>query len=249
MLHAVEPPPAAASPSLSPPAAPAADARRRAPRAGSWAPVALACALLVGSGALRLWQARRVEAILQQGRVSAVPLKDVPLELGPWRGRPEELDPQIARRTGQIDHIFRTYVDTRTGVALDVIVLYGPAVELKEHAPEQCYPAAGFLIAEGPELRQVATPQGAVPFHALVVTKGEGGQAQWQEVYYTWRYGGRWTPLRGPQKQFERIPAMYKVHLARRMAPSERRDIGNLCQDFLQALMPALDHLLSSGRG
>jgi hypothetical protein len=209
--------------------------------------VALACAVLVGSGALRLWQARRGDAFLQQGRVSPVPLKDVPLELGPWRGRPEELDPQIARRTGQIDHIFRTYVDTRTGVALDVIVLYGPAVELKEHAPEQCYPAAGFAIAEGPELRQVPTPRGPIPFYALVVAKGEGGQAQRHEVYYTWRYGGRWTPLRGPQKQFERIPAMYKVHLARRMAASERRDIGNPCQEFLQTLMPTLDHLLTVG--
>jgi hypothetical protein len=207
----------------------------------------MACALLVGSGALRVWQARRVEVFLQQGRVSPVPLRDVPLELGPWRGRPEDLDPQIARRTGQTDHIFRTYVDTRTGVALDLIVLYGPAVELKEHAPDQCYPAAGFTIAEGPELRQVATAPGPIPFYALVVTKGEGVQAQRQEVYYTWRYGGRWTPLRGSQKQFERIPAMYKVHLARRLAGSERRDIGNPCQEFLQVLMPALEHLLTVG--
>jgi hypothetical protein len=163
MSHAVEPPPAVELPGPSPPAAAprgAAGPRRPAARPRPWAPVALACALLVGSGALRLWQARRVEAFLQQGRVSPVPLKAVPLELGPWRGRPEELDPQIARRTGQIDHIFRTYVDTRTGVSLDVIVLYGPAVELKEHAPEQCYPAAGFTIAEGPELRQVPTPRG-----------------------------------------------------------------------------------------
>jgi hypothetical protein len=173
----------------------------------------------------------------------------VPLELGPWRGRPEELDPQIARHTGQTDHIFRSYVDTRTGVTLDVIVLYGPAVALKEHAPEQCYPAAGFTIGEGPELRQVPTSAGVIPFYALVVTKGEGGAAQPQEIYYTWRYSGRWTPLRGSQKQFERIPAMYKVHLARRMAAAERRDIGNPCQDFLQVLMPALDHLLAGSSG
>jgi EpsI family protein len=213
------------------------------------AAVALACALLVGSGALRLWQARRVEALLAGGLASPVPLERVPLELGPWRGQPEALDPQIARRTGQTDHVFRTYVDTRTGVALDVIILYGPAVELKEHAPEQCYPAAGFAIVEGPSPRAVPTPRGEVPFHALVVAKGEGGAAQRQEIYYTWRYGGRWTPARGPQKLFERIPAMYKVHLARRLAAAERPEIGNPCQDFLAALMPALDDLLGGGPG
>src|SRR4051794_39321881 len=101
---------------------------RRPRRGGRWGPVALACVLLVGSGGLRLREARRVEAYLRQGRLSPVPLAGVPLELGPWRGRPEPLDPQIARLTGQTDHIFRTYVDTRTGVALDVIILYGPAV-------------------------------------------------------------------------------------------------------------------------
>ena len=249
MSPAVEPsspPPTAAGMPPPPPPPPAPAAARPA-----WTPaaVALACALLAGSGALRLWQARRVEARLERGRASPVPLARVPLELGPWRGRSEALDPRIARRTGQTDHVFRTYVDTRTGVALDVIVLYGPAVELKEHAPEQCYPAAGFAIVEGPSPQAVPTPRGAVPFHALIVTKGEGGAAQRQEIYYTWRYGGRWTPARGPQKLFERIPAMYKVHLARRLAAAERPEIGNPCQDFLAALMPALDDLLAGAGG
>ncbi len=60
-------------------------------------------------------------------------------------------------------------------------------------------------------------------FHALIATKGEGGATQRQEIYYTWRYDGRWTPLRGSQKLFERIPAMYKVHLARRMVLARQR--------------------------
>ena len=191
------------------------------------------------------WQARQVEAGLRRGLATPVALQGVPMTLGPWRGRPEALDPQIARLSGQTDHIFRSYVDTRTGVALDVIVLYGPAVALKEHAPEQCYPAAGFAVVEGPDLREIPTAGGPVPFHALLVAKGQGAEAERQEVYYTWRCGGRWTPLRGTHKQLERIPGMYKVHLARRVAAGELRDVGNPCQEFLKDLIPALDRLLA----
>ena len=62
-----------------------------------------------------------------------------------------------------------------------------------------------------------AGPRPRAPFRSLVYAKGEGGPADLQEVYYSWWYNGRWTPDVGKQKQFERIPSMYKVHLARRV--------------------------------
>lgn len=218
---------------------------RRPPRPiGTWVRVALACALLVGSSAARYWQQARIEKYLDQGKASPVPLKDIPMTLGDWEGRDETLDPQIARRTGSTDHAFRTYIDRRTGVALDVIVLYGPAVEMKIHAPEQCYPAAGYEQADDADYPEIDTPGGKVPFCALVFTKGEGVQAERQEVYYTWRYGGRWTPHRGAHKEMERTPSMYKVHLARRLTEREARDVAGPCEDFLKLLIPAMDRLL-----
>jgi hypothetical protein len=220
---------------------------RRSPRPlGVWARVVLGCALLAGSGALRYWQQARIEKGLKDGKVSPVPLEGLPKTLGDWEGRDEELDPQIARLTGSTDHVFRTYVDGRTGVALDVIVLYGPAVEMKLHAPEQCYPAAGYETAEGPDYRAIETERGDIPFCSLVFTKGEGGQAERQEVYYTWRYGGRWTPHRGAHKEMERTPSMYKVHLARRLTEREARDAGGPCEDFLKLLLPAMERLIGA---
>jgi EpsI family protein len=215
-------------------------------RGALWVRVALVCALLAASGGIRWWQMRRVHASLERGKQSPFPLHELPLTLGSWQGQDARLDPQIARMTGSTDHLFRRYVNHDTGVVLEIYILYGPAAEMFIHMPENCYPRAGYLQVEGPDERTIAVGRLRVPFRALVYNKGEGGQADREEVYYTWRYNDRWTPQVGIQKKFERIPGMYKVHVARRVTARERRDIGNPCEDFLSALLPEIERRVSA---
>ena len=216
---------------------------RRAPGV-PWARVALACAVLVASGGARWWRARRIDAVLEQGKQSPFPLKDLPLTLGDWRGEPAAPDPEIVRTTGATDFTFRRFVNQATGVVLEVHVLYGPAVDLFLHAPENCYPAAGFALKEGAAERTVEAGPLRAPFRTLVYGRGEGAQTDLQEVYYSWRFQGRWSPDYGKFKQLERIPGMFKVQLARRVVGQERRDVGNPCEAFLQVLLPEIERRL-----
>lgn len=232
------------SPAPSTETAPGTAASRPSP---AWPRLALACAVLLASGGLRAWQAQRVEARLSAGRHGPrVDLAALPMTLGPWQGRPEALDPRIARATGADQVVTRRYADARTGAAVDLILLYGPAVDMYIHSPEHCYPTAGFSLVAGPEAKVVRADGVEAPFRALVYGRGEGARADLQEVYFSWRYGGRWTPDLGVQKHFERVPSMYKVQLARRVTGSERRDVGNPCEAFLQELLPELGRRLAS---
>ncbi len=210
-----------------------------------WLRVVLVCAVLVGSGGIRSWQASKVRAALEQGKNSSLSLKELPLTLGSWQGEDAILDPQIARRTGASDAIFRRYVDQTTGATVEVIVLYGPAVELFIHMPEVCYSGAGYAQSAGPDQRVITSGGVEALFRSLVFGKGEGASADLVEVYYSWRYQGRWTPQLGTIKQFERIPGMYKVHLARRLTVQERRDVANPCESLLGVLIPEIEHRLS----
>lgn len=206
-------------------------------RATAWACALAACALLVASGVARGWQARRIENMLEAGRrVTRLDLETVPNTLGPWRGQAFSIDEQIARGTGADQIVTRRYVNENTGATVELILLYGPAGEMFIHSPEVCYPSAGYDLVAGPRLKEVDT----VPFRALAYRKGEGVSSDLQEVYYSWRHGGRWSPEVGIQKRFERIPSMYKVHVARKATTRERRDIGNPCESFLTFLMPDL---------
>lgn len=180
-----------------------------------WLRVVLVCAVLVGSGGVRSWQAWKVDALLEKGKKSSFPLKELPLSLGSWQGEDASLDPQIARKAGASDAISRRYVHQTTGATVELIVLYGPAVELFFHTPEVCYPAAGYTQRDGPDQRLIGSGGVVAPFRSLVFVKGQEAEADRVEVYYSWRYQGRWTPELGTFKQFERIPGVYKIQLAR----------------------------------
>jgi EpsI family protein len=220
------------------------------PRSGRpavrWGPVLLVCVLLVGSGVARWWQSGRIGAMLEQGKRSPFPLETVPMTLGEWKGKATEFDPEIARKTGAIDSIFRHYVNQQTGVGVDVIVLYGPSTEMYIHMPENCYPRAGYAEVAAPAEHAIKAGGIEAPFRSLLYAKGEGGQAELQEVYYSWRYNGHWTPQVGTQKQFERIPGMYKIHLARLVKEGERREVGNPCEALLHELLPEIERRFSA---
>jgi EpsI family protein len=209
--------------------------------------VALACAVLLGSAALRRNQAERISKTLDaQRHAPAIKLASVPLDLGPWKGQDTDLDPLIARATGSDQIVTRRYVNQQTGATIDAILLYGPAVEVYLHAPEVCYPAAGYAQVAGPETREIKAGALSAPFRSLVYSKGEGGPGELQEVYYSWWYNGRWNAATGVQKRFERIASMYKVQLARRVNPGEKRDVGNPCESLLRELLPDLDRRMSA---
>ncbi|MBI1187176.1 MAG: EpsI family protein [Alphaproteobacteria bacterium] len=184
--------------------------------------VAVAVGLLATAGTIRLYQESRVRALADQARISPFPLESLPRNLGPWRGEDTQLDPRIARATGATDRLYRRYVDSRTGTTLEVIVLYGPPAAMFIHAPENCYPSAGYLAVDGPAGRRIPTSERNATFRALVYAKGEGASAERQEVLYAWLLGGRWALDLGVFKQVERIAGMYKVHVGRRVTDRER---------------------------
>jgi hypothetical protein len=228
--------------------APGADASRP-PARMPWARLVAVAAILAGSGGSRLWQERRVERSLMEGRVSPFPLADLPMDLGAWKGRETTLDPRIVRGSGSTDIITRRYVDQGTGVGLDVVVLYGPTSDMFIHTPELCYPAAGYDPLPGTVERPIGGGgAGPVPFRSLAFTKGEGGLAETQEVYYSLWYDGRWTTQSTSPKASRRIPGMYKVQVCRRISTRERRDLDNPCEPFLASLVAEIESRMARGR-
>jgi hypothetical protein len=215
-------------------------------RVSAWLRVAAVSAILLGSYGVRTWQARRIDERLARERLHPeVTLAEIPLMLGSWKGEPRALDPTIARATGADQVVTRRYVNQDTGVALEVILLYGPAVNMYIHAPELCYPTAGYAQVAGPDVRVIGSGPAAVSFRSLVYSKGEGGGADLQEVFYSWWYDGRWTPELRKHKDFERIPGMYKIQVARPITAAENRDASNPIASFLGDLLPEMQRRMA----
>ena len=216
-----------------------------------WVRLAVVAVILAASGGTRLWQEYRLVESLQRGRNSPFALADLPMTIDAWKGQNATMDPRIVRGSGSTDIVTRRYINQRTGVSLDVVILYGPTSDMFIHTPELCYPAAGFEILPGTVERPIAvegTGAETVPFRSLAFTKGEGGLADTQEVYYSLFYDGRWTTQSTSPKASQRIPGMYKVQLSRRISTRERRDLDNPCEPFLASLVGEIEARMARGR-
>jgi hypothetical protein len=216
----------------------------------------VAALVLLGSSAyiryrMELAVADRIEAT----RFSPFPLSEIPLELGPWKGKEDKLDEYIARKTGSTDNIARRYVNEQTGAVLEVLMLYGPAAEMGFHHPMACYPMAGFKTVGGGDTRpiefEVDGQKRTVGFRNLVFQRGEGGLAERQQVYYVWKYSDTYALDLGQPSMFGRLPGMFKIQIGRALArtesPDGRANAGNPCEDFLTRLMPIFESKVERG--
>ena len=211
--------------------------------------MAVAVALLAASAAGRAWQARRVDQALRDGRLPPFHVAEIPMTLGPWTGQDIPMDPQIAKATGSSEQIQRRYQNGVTGQYVDMIFLYGPSSDVFIHAPEVCYPAAGYDRLTGPNGRAVTSGDRKSEFGETVYTKGEGGTVDQQQVYCSWHHSGSWGPSMITRKGSERIPGMFKVQISRALTDREMdlRAVGDPCQSFLTALMPEIDRRIAEG--
>jgi hypothetical protein len=209
----------------------------------------IACALVLASGAVRWWQVRRVDATMNAGlHERQFKLDEIPLNLGHWTGVKTEMDQRLVAATGSHDLITRHYTDADTGVGIDVIVLFGPSSDIFIHTPELCYPKAGFSSHADAVDRPLNCNGVETMFRSVAYTKGDPGSRDIQDVYFSWRYNGRWTPMVGSPKQLERIPGMYKVQIARRLSAKESHaDDRDPCESFLKVLIPDLESRITGG--
>lgn len=189
--------------------APPAPARsKRAP----WIWAAMACLTLGTSGVVRAVQERRHQDELNYRESCPIVLGSIPAQLGGWRlvpGGEKSLDELTIRITGGTDYILRNYVDDLTGVSLGVLVLFGPAEPVMPHTPEVCYPATGYALADDISDRLIKADDGtAMEFRSAVYAKPGGRTALREEVYYSFRLEGHWSPTAGVGRKFpSAIPA------------------------------------------
>ena len=167
--------PAATAPEPPADELPAPAATRRGLGLGLWARVGLAVALLAASAAGRAWQARRVDQMLRDGRVSPFRVTELPKVLGPWVGNDERHGPDHRPRHRQHRPDPELYQNTITGQKVALIFLFGPSTEMFVHSPETCYPAAGYERIGGPVPRRSRTPAARPwPFHEMVFPRARG---------------------------------------------------------------------------
>lgn len=226
-------------PSLSPPKPRPALARRPL----LW--MVPACLAMATSGAVRSYQERQFDQAARSVERPPFEIDGLPERFGPWQMEAEqELGEETLQVAGSTGHMARTYIDERTGVLLSALVVFGPAEQVFGHSPLICFPAFGYDLARAPRLSTIETAVGPVPVRHAIYSKPAGGTTEYQEVFYTFRHAGRWSPdAEATRKQFRHRPAMFKVQVQRPVAPTEGSDSPS--EEFLAELIVAIERRLA----
>ncbi len=223
-----------------------------------WVWMVIACTFLAIFGVVRLWQDGRHQLAIQLPNKPPFALALIPKTLGVWRVKEDarlnliwstEEEKKIVDMTGSIgEPLKRLYVDKETGVTLAVLILFGPAEKVTGHTPEVCYPSAGYELVESFDVK-LTLPQ-PVNYRSLLFVKNGGAAAMRNEVFYTFRQTGNWSPIvSGNWKTLETSPPVFKVQIQRSVTEREHRGgVKSPCQNFLDELIPEIDRLVASVR-
>lgn len=214
--------------------------------------LAAVAALLGSSGAVRLWQDRRLAAAAVLADEAPIRLADLPARIGGWEsvGPDMTLDTKTVEIAGCSDYVTRAYVDRRTGAAVTAMVAYGPATKIVYHSPAVCYPAVGFTREKGPDDR-VIRPEGSAPavLRSFVFNRSDALSRERYGVYAGFRHAGKWTPdSADSRKRFRHEPGMFKVQIQRRLGAAEPCVAGDPIETFAAELIAELDRQLAARR-
>jgi EpsI family protein len=132
-------------------------------RAGAYraAPVLLACVVLVASGLGYRVVAAHLDRLGKAIRLP-VPLANIPMEVGPWRGEDVPMSQAVLKVAGNDDYVNRRYMNEAAGAWVNLYVAYsGDPRTMLGHRPQVCYPAAGWQHEYTTRI-EITSPQGTV---------------------------------------------------------------------------------------
>ncbi|MBV8129727.1 MAG: EpsI family protein [Planctomycetaceae bacterium] len=180
-------------------------------------------------------------------------LESIPLELGDWVGRKEDVAPDIVERAQTTEYLNRVYESrTQPGLRLTLWINYSEKGTNLRHTPEICLPSGGWTKIESQtKVLNVLAPNDKV---VRITRMGYGRGELVEQVgfwYYIFGEGKlenfvRQLPItsRSSHGQTTRGSSM-TVEI---FYPGEHDPDGDALRDFAQALLIALEPVLPHDR-
>ena len=187
-----------------------------------------------------LWTGRWSAATELTEAVTALDV--VPFDVGDWRGKEEELDPEMVRQAGLSGAWMRRYSQENTGASVTVLLMCGPPGTTSVHTPEWCYGGAGYdMIAAPVQFQLPRADTGSAEFWTAKFRKENAAVPSHLRIFWSWRAAQVWHAAEYPRLAFARQPVLYKLYVVREMTSPTEPTEEDPCVDFLRQFLPLLD--------
>jgi hypothetical protein len=174
-----------------------------------------------------------------------VPLDRLPFAVGDWDGTPVD-DPALLPGSQPGTVLLRRYVNRVNGSTFTLFLTVGPTgTIIISHAPDSCYPEAGFSCADPIITRSVVTEPGARmnQFRVADYSKMERASPLRIRVFWSWTAGGAWQASEDMRLAFAGRRHVYKMYVIRQMLKDDEPLDSDPAVPFLQAVIPEVEKL------
>ena len=123
------------------------------------------------------------------------------------------MDERTKKAAGAEGELMRTYRNAN-GEEVRVSIVCGRLLDMTDHTPDRCYPAAGFDMQAEPQREVFETPGGEAEFMAASFMKSEASGAQAVRGYWSYSGDGKWSaPDNAKTSLASQKNACYKLYV------------------------------------
>jgi Protein of unknown function (DUF3485) len=173
-------------------------------------------------------------------------LMNVPMRIGDWHARSEELEEVILARAGADGYFFRHYENQFSGKRISVLLMCGRPGPISLHEPDICYRGAGYhqngSVAIWPQKYDDGST--SAEFKRCKFSKDDATDITSVRIEWSWNADGKWQVPTNPRMALAGSPLAYKLYIVQPETPSSENSDEEACREFLEQLLPALDRAL-----
>jgi hypothetical protein len=224
-----------------------------------YAPAIVGVVLIVALTVVQIRMTDRFSGANISAEDKAALLKNVPLNIGDWKGEDKPVDERIKDTAGAVGAVSRTYRNSRTGEVVDLWLIVGHGREISAHTPDICYRASGFTARapENSDFVYVEEGRPNTPFLTNTFFREDVSGRQLVRVFWTWydteneANEGKvlWEAPKNSRWHFGNTRALYKMYLTSGMRDPLETAEASPCLRFGREFLPQVEKALAQVYG
>ncbi len=173
--------------------------------------------------------------------------KNVPMEIGLWDGKDQEVEEDIRRTAGAVEYVSRIYTNRITGRWVKLWLIVGHSRDVVRHTPNICYPRAGFVQQSKmfKHHTKTANDKPAV-FYTAKFEKSDALSRHTERVFWSWNLPskGVWEAPDYARGEYGNARVLYKLYFTSTVMKGEETIEENIAAEFGKLMLPYVDAAL-----
>lgn len=216
-------------------------------------PIVLGVLALIGLTVAEARMSGRFEGSSMTEEEFAALLKNVPMEIGDWKGTDLPVEEQVKRTAGARGYVSRSYKNAITGEIVTVWLIVGHAKDVIRHTPDVCYPSSGFTMRAPENSLQsfVFDGKNMGDFFTNTFVKADENGRQLIRVFWSWHKPNEdgtveWKAPEIVRWEFGNARSLFKLYFTNGMRDYRETTEESSSMKFAKEFLPQLDMALTT---